>query len=201
MSTQNTQKKKKGLASWKTRDLLVTAAIGIVFGLVLAGANNLATILMAALTPPIGLILVMPVYAVAGQTALYIIRKPGTAVISELVTGLVMAPFTLYGFTALPARLTEGVLYEAPFLVTRYRRWGWISMMISASLAATVVFTAGMFSFGGFNLEPGMIVLLYTGNFVAAAIGGALAKALADAIAKTGVLDSYAIGQERQEEI
>ena len=201
MSTQNTQKKKRGLASWKTRDLLVTAAIGIVFGLVLAGANNLATILMAALTPPIGLILVMPVYAVAGQTALYIIRKPGTAVISELVTGLVMAPFTLYGFTALPARLTEGVLYEAPFLATRYRRWGWISMMLSAGLAATVGFTGGMFSFGGFNLEPGLIVLLYVGDFVAAAIGGALAKALADAIAKTGVLDSYAIGQERQEEI
>ena len=200
MSTQAPQKK-KGLASWKTRDLLVTAAIGIVFGLVLAGANNLATILMAALTPPIGLILVMPVYAVAGQTALYIIRKPGTAVISELVTGLVMAPFTIYGFTALPARLTEGVLYEAPFLVTRYRRWGWISMMLSAGLAATVSFTIGMLSFGGFNLEPGLIVLLYVGDFVAAAIGGALAKSLADAIAKTGVLDSFAIGQERQEEI
>ncbi len=201
MSTQITQKKKRGLASWKTRDLLVTAAIGIVFGLVLAGALNLGIVLGAALTPLIAVILVMPVTVLAGMMALYIIRKPGTAVISELVTGLIMAPFTLYGVGALPFRLIEGVLYEAPFLVTRYRRWGWISMMLSPALPAMALFTMAMFSYGGFNLEPGMIVLLYAGNFVAAAIGGALAKALADAIAKTGVLDSYAIGQERQEEI
>jgi ABC-type thiamin/hydroxymethylpyrimidine transport system permease subunit len=58
-----------------------------------------------------------------------------------------------------------------------------------------------MFSFGGFNLEPGLIVRLYVGNFVATAIGGALAKALADAVAKTGVLNSFAIGQAQQEEI
>ena len=199
MSTQNTQKKKRGLASWKTRDLLVTAAIGIVFGIVLSGAVNLGTVLAAALTPLIGGIFVMPVYVVAGMTALYIIRKPGAAVISELVTGLIMMPFTPFGFIVLLGRLLDGVLYEVPFLVTRYRRWGWMSMMLSAGLAATVLWTIGMFGMGGFNLDPGMIVLLYVGNFVATAIGGALAKALADAIAKTGVLASFAIGQQEEE--
>ncbi len=198
MSTQVPQKK-KGLASWKTRDLLVTAVIGIVFGIVLSGAVNLGTVLAAALTPLIGGIFVMPVYVVAGMTALYIIRKPGAAVISELVTGLIMVPFTPFGFIVLPGRLLDGVLYEVPFLVTRYRRWGWMSMMLSAGLAATVLWTIGMFSMGGFNLEPGLIVLLYVGNFVGSAIGGALAKALADAIAKTGVLAGFAIGQEGEE--
>ena len=199
MSTQTTQKKKRGLASWKTRDLLVTAVIGIVFGLVFAGAMNLSMILMAGLTPLISVILVMPVSVAAGMTALYIIRKPGAAVISELVTGLIMVPFTPFGFIVLPGRLLDGVLYEVPFLVTRYRRWGWMSMMLSAGLAATVLWTIGMFSMGGFNLEPGLIVLLYVGNFVGSAIGGALAKALADAIAKTGVLNSFAIGQAVEE--
>ena len=199
MSTQNTQKKKKGLASWSTRDLLVTAAIGIVFGPVIAGALNLSIFLMAALTPLAAYPLVFPVFVLAGLTAPYIIRKPGAAVISELVSGLIMMPFTPVGFTVLVGRLIEGVLYEAPFLVTRYRRWGWISMMLSPALAAMVMFTMAMFSMGGFNLEPGMIVLLYVGSFVAGAIGGALAKALADAIAKTGVLNSFAIGQAGEE--
>ncbi len=112
-----------------------------------------------------------------------------------------MMPFTPVGFTVLVGRLIEGVAYEVPFLVTRYRRWGWISMMLSPALAVMPMFTMVMFSLGGFNLEPGMIVILYVSSFVAAAIGGALAKALANAITKTGVLDSYAIGQERQEEI
>jgi energy-coupling factor transport system substrate-specific component len=200
MSTQNTQKKKRGLASWSTRDLLVTAVIGIVFGLVVSGAMNLAIVLQAALTPLIGMILVMPVFVLAGVMAPYIIRKPGAAVISELVIGLVMVSFTPYGFAALwGGRLIEGVTYEVPFLVTRYRRWGWISMMLSPGLATTVSFTMAMFAYGGFNLEPGMIVLLYVGSFVAAAIGGALAKSLADAVAKTGVLASYAIGQQEEE--
>jgi ABC-type thiamin/hydroxymethylpyrimidine transport system permease subunit len=72
-------------------------------------------------------------------------------------------------------------------------------MMLSPGLATTVSFTMAMFAYGGFNLEPGMIVLLYAGSFVAAAIGGALAKSLADAVAKTGVLASYAIGQQEEE--
>ncbi len=59
-STRTTQKKKKGLASWKTRDLLVTAVIGIVFGLVIAGAMNLSIFLMAAMTPLAAYPLVWP---------------------------------------------------------------------------------------------------------------------------------------------
>ena len=201
MSTQTTQKKKKGLASWKTRDLLVTAVIGLVFGPVLAGAVNLSVVLGAALTPLIAAILVMPISVMAAVMAPYIIRKPGAAVISELVTGLIMVPFTPYGFATLVGRLIEGVAYESPFLVTRYRRWGWMSMMLSPALPVMAMLTMAMFGLGGFNLEPGMIVLLYAGSLVAGAIGGWLAKALADAVAKTGVLNSFAIGQAQQEEI
>ena len=199
MSTQAPQKKRKGLASWKTRDLLVTAVIGIVFGLVLSGAMNLSIFLMAAMTPLAAYPLVWPIFVLAGVMAPYIIRKPGAAVISELVSGLIMMPFTPVGFTVLVGRLIEGVAYEVPFLVTRYRRWGWISMMLSPALAVMPMFTMVMFGLGGFNLEPGMIVLLYVGSFVAGAIGGALAKALADAVAKTGVLASFAIGQAGEE--
>ena len=201
MTTQSGQQKKGGLAGWSTRDLLVTAAIGIVFGPVIAGALNLSIFLMAALTPLAAYPLVWPIFVLAAVMAPYIIRKPGAAVISELVTGLIMVPFTPYGFATLVGRLIEGVAYESPFLVTRYRRWGWISMMLSPALAVMPMFTMVMFSMGGFNLEPGMIVLLYAGSLVAGAIGGALAKALADAVAKTGVLNSFAIGQAQQEEI
>ena len=199
MSTQNTQKKKRGLASWKTRDLLVTAVIGIVFSLVLSGAMNLSTVLMATTTPLVGSMLVMPFFALAGVIAPYIVRRPGAAFISEMVAGLVMIPFTPYGFTVLVGRFTEGVLYESAFLATRYRRWGWVSMMVSPAVAATIMYTIGMAAMGGFNLVPGMIVLLLVGNFILSALGGALAKALADAIAKTGVLASFAIGQEGEE--
>jgi energy-coupling factor transport system substrate-specific component len=43
----------------------------------------------------------------------------------------------------------------------------------------------------------GLVVFVASG----ALIGGALAKALADAIAKTGVLAGFAIGQEQRDEV
>jgi energy-coupling factor transport system substrate-specific component len=95
------QKKQRGLASWKTRDLLVTAVIGIVFALVMAGTMNLSTLLMAVLSPPVALMLAMPFSVLTGIMALYIVRRPGAALLSEFVTGLVMTPLTAFGFTRL----------------------------------------------------------------------------------------------------
>ncbi len=195
------QKKQRGLASWKTRDLLVTAAIGIVFGLVLVAATGLNTLLMASLTPQIGMILVVPIYVVAGQMALYIVRKPGAAILSEFVSSLVMMPLTIYGFTTIPFRLLEGALYEIPFVATRYRRWGWLTLILSSGFAQLVGFTIGMLSYGGFNLAPGTIGVLYVADFIAAAVGSVLTKLLADTIARTGVLSSLAVGQKAMEEV
>lgn len=195
------QKKQRGLASWKTRDLLVTAAIGIVFAFVMAGAMNLSTLLMSVLSPPIALMLTMPFSVLTGITALYIVRRPGTALLSEFVTGLVMTPLTVFGFTTIIGRLMEGVFYEIPFLFTRYRRWGWLPMMISMGLSATVSYAMGMVHYGGYNLAPVVVMLGFVGNFVLSAGAGALAKYLVNAIAKAGVLNGFAVGQELQQEI
>lgn len=44
-------------------------------------------------------------------------------------------------------------------------------------------------------------ITIVVASIVSGAVGGWLAKLLADAIAKTGVLSSYTVGQEHQKEV
>jgi energy-coupling factor transport system substrate-specific component len=57
-------------------------------------------------------------------------------------------------------------------------------------------------NFGYFNLAPSVLTASVIVQIISSGIlGGWLAKTLADAIAKTGVLNSFAIGQALQEEV
>jgi ABC-type thiamin/hydroxymethylpyrimidine transport system permease subunit len=58
-----------------------------------------------------------------------------------------------------------------------------------------------LFAQGGLSLSPMLIGMLLIANFVLSGLGGMLAKALSDAIAKIGVLNGFAIAEEQQEEI
>jgi energy-coupling factor transport system permease protein len=194
-------KSKKGLKAWTTRDLLVTVMIGIIFGLILAGAMNLTTVLQAVTSPLIASALLMFPFVMAGVIAPYIIRRPGAAILSELISGLVMIPFTPFGFVVVAGRLIEGIVYESPFLITRYKKYGWLPMIIGGALGGTALYSLMLPSYGGFSLKPAILMGVIVLNVISSAAGGALAKALSDAIAKTGVLNSFAIGKEQLEEI
>jgi ABC-type thiamin/hydroxymethylpyrimidine transport system permease subunit len=63
------------------------------------------------------------------------------------------------------------------------------------------MFAIGMAAMGGYALAPLTIVGLLVGTFFLAGLGGILAKLLADAVAKTGVLNSFAIAEGQIEEI
>ena len=192
---------KKGFNNWKTRDIMVTCVIGIVFVIIMAGAMNLGMVLMGIITPPLAAMLVMPISVLTGVMALYIVRRPGAGLLSELVTSIVMAPFTAYGFTTIFSRLTEGLLYEAPFLITRYRKWGWLSLLILTGISGMVSFSMAMVHYGGFNFPPLLVIGFFAANFILCSVAGALAKLQGDSIAKTGVLNSFSIGQDQLTDI
>ncbi len=200
MSAQTTTKK-TGLRAWTTRDLLVTAVIGIVFGLIVAAAMNLGIMLWAATTPLLGIAVFNGAFVMAGLTAPYIIRRPGAAIISELVTGIVMSPVTPFGFMTIIGRLIEGVVYELPFLVTRYRHYGWLPMMLGGVIGGTAFFTMTFPMYGAQNLSTGMVIGLVLINIASCALGVVLSRQMSNAIARTGVLNSFALGQEMQEEV
>ena len=196
----STQKKKKGLAAWTTRDILVTAAIAIVFGLLLSGVDYLSAVFVSI--SPVFAGILAGFYFLPGIMVMYIIRRPGAAVLMRVLINLVMLSFTPFGWMHLVISVVFGLSSELPFLLTRYRDYRLRILLISGGLAGLLSFVL-MFAFAGIaNLAVTMQVIGLV-VFVAggALIGGALAKALADAIAKTGVLASFAIGQEQRDEV
>ena len=64
---------------------------------------------------------------------------------------------------------------------------------------AVVTSSMGTLLFGGANLTPTFVIAFLGLSVVSGVLGGWLAKGLGDAIAKTGVLASFAIGQEGEE--
>jgi energy-coupling factor transport system substrate-specific component len=94
------------------------------------------------------------------------------------------------------------IFYEIPFFVTRYRDFRLRILLISGAVAGLFAF-AGVFAVGGATSVALPVLAMALVLFIASGIGlgGWLAKVLGDAIARTGVLNSFAIGQAQQEEI
>ena len=191
---------KKGLAKWTTRDLLVMAVICIVFAALLTGAMYLFVMFIMPLGPlavhiGFGIWLMPPIFIV------YILRRPGAALLAELLIAIISIPFSPAGWMTLIAVLTRGIPIELVFLTTRYRNYRLSLLMIAGIIPGLVGTALGWMPFGINLLSIEMQIAIVAATIVSGAAGGWVAKALAGAVAKTGVLSSYAVGQEHEEEI
>jgi energy-coupling factor transport system permease protein len=177
---------KRGLWAWSTRDILIMAVMSIIFGLFLTGATYLYYVI-AALGPIVywawnGPWLIPAVFVV------YVSRRPGSGVLTTLIASLVMIPFTPYGVAALFSGLLFGVLTELSLLLfTRYRFFGWIRLALTGILTGALLLAITGAAFGAFVLAPGIIVAIVFSTTLGCALCALLARALADAVARTGV--------------
>jgi energy-coupling factor transport system substrate-specific component len=178
---------------------LVTAAIGIVFGLIAAPLVWLWSTL-EMLTGPIGSRIIIGIFFAGPLMAAYIVRRPGAAFLATVIFSLVQVPLTPYGWGTLAMIVTNGVPTEAAFAIARYRRWGMPAMMSIGVAVALVGFLAHAFMAGYFNLAPWVIIVSALVQIATGAIlGGWLSKTMADAIARSGVLSGYAVSETLEE--
>jgi energy-coupling factor transport system substrate-specific component len=197
---QNTQMKTRGLASWTTRDLLFVALIGIVGAILLMGVSYLSTVLIAV--NPIFVSVLAGVYFVNIIMPLYIVRRPGAAILGTIVYGLASAPFHAYGWTVSLFSVIFALPVELPFLLTRYRTYRLRVLMVAGAAGGLLSFVmTGMVGDYASLALPVQLITLAVYLLSGAFLGGWLAKVLSDALVKTGVLNSFAIVQDRQEEI
>ncbi len=200
MTKQITPNEKKGLAKWSTRDLLVTAVISVVFAVVLLGATYLHTIFIVPLGP-LAMFAIHGIWFIPPIFIAYILRRPGAALLSQVMISVVTVAFSPWGWMELPVILTRGLPIELGFLTTRYRNYR-LPVLILTSIATGLVAVAVFWLPLKINLlSIEMQLATIAVAAINAGIAGWLAKLLADAIAKTGVLSSYAVGQELQEEV
>src|SRR4051794_7611143 len=188
-----------GGGRWRTVDIVVTAVLGVAFGVVFWAWNLLWATTGGAFTafPPAQAVL-YGVWLLPAVVAPLIIRKPGAALFAETVASIVSALLgAQWGAQVVLYGLLQGLAGELGYAVFRYRRFGWLQAALSAVLAGAMAAVLDLVYFypvwtAGWKLTYVLVVVAST--VVICGIGG---MALVRALARTGALSSFAAGRTR----
>jgi energy-coupling factor transport system substrate-specific component len=185
---------------WRTVDIVVTAVLGVAFGVVF-WAWNLAfgplSAPLAFLAPLVGIL--NGVYLMPAVVAGLLVRKPGAAVFaSTLAAALSLLFGSPYGGIIIVYGLVQGIGGEVGFLITRYRSFAWGTAVlagITAGLSTSIMDNSlyySTLSFFGFKL-PYTVFTVISSVLLAGIVGLLLVRAMA----RTGALSSFAAGRTR----
>lgn len=185
---------------WHLKDLVLVVVLGVVFGFVYWAV----VLAWKALSIAMGVAgdlaqhVLFGLWLVVAPLAAAIVRRPGAGILAELIAAVVEVVFlgSPVGPLLLLAGFLQGLGSELPFLITRFRSFGWFTFALSGLLGAGLVFFWSGIRFGwyGQTIFFGRLGLQAVSGII---LGGLLAKLLVDLLAKTGVVDNYAIGRDR----
>src|SRR3954468_11920938 len=184
---------------WRTVDIVVTAVLGVAFGVVF-WAWNLAfgppSAPLAFLAPLVGIL--NGVYLMPAVVAGLLVRKPGAAVFASTLAAAVSLLFgSPYGGIIIVYGLVQGLGGELGFLLTRYRSFGWGTAVlagITAGLSTAILDITLYYAELGVGIDVAYAALTVVSSVLLAGVLGLL---LVRALARTGALSSFAAGRTR----
>ena len=184
---------------WRTVDIVVTAVLGVAFGIVFWAWGLLWAALDAAFTAfPPGQAFMYGVWLVPAVLAPLVVRKPGAALFAELIAAVVSALLgSAWGTLVLVYGLLQGLAGEVGFAAFRYRRFGWPQALLAALCAGAMAAVLDLVNYypdwtGGWKST--YLLLVVASTTLVAGLGG---MALTRALAASGALSSFAAGRSR----
>ena len=187
-------------SSWRTVDIVVTAAIAVAFGVVFWAWNALwaaATPAFVAIPPAQNIL--YGTWLAAGVVAGLVVQKPGAALFAELVAASVSLILgSQWGLDAAVSGLIQGAGAELGFALFRYRRWDLVAALLAAALSAV---GAWIHDTPLYYAELPLTDQLLIGVFMlisALVIAGVGAWWLVRALIATGVLAQFPSGRTQQ---
>lgn len=190
--------RRRGIASWSMRDLMLVVVLGVVFGF-LYWILVQGWIALAAGSGPFGDLaqhVLLGGWLVVAPLAIAIVRRPFAGVCAEVIASIVEVVFlgSAVGPLLFVAAALQGAGSELPFALGRYRRFGWVTYVLSGAMGAGLVFFFSAFRSGWYGTD------LFWARFViqvasGAILGGVLAKITVTALVRAGTIDNFAGGQ------
>lgn len=183
--------------SWRTVDIVVTAAIAVAFGVVYWAWGLLWNAAGAAFAffPPAQNLL-DGVWLIAGVLAALVVRKPGAALFAELVAASVEALLGgQWGLDTLASGAIQGLGAEVVFAIARYRVWDLRIAIIAAAASAVAGWIHDVFVYYAELGLSDQIVLLVIYVISAIVLAGIVSWWLFQAIAQSGVLAQFPSGR------
>jgi energy-coupling factor transport system substrate-specific component len=201
-STMSSSIRNLGFTSWRTIDLVTTAMLGVAFGVAYWGWSFAYEGIYPAFNAylPASGVLGGP-WLIAGVVAGLVIRKPGAALLAELIAANVEYLIgNEWGASTMVSGLLQGLGVEVVLAVFLYRRFGVVIAALGGIVAAVVESVYEWSAY--FDYWDRAEQLAYMGCFAAsgaivAGVGGWL---LVRALAETGALDAFASGRDYREE-
>jgi energy-coupling factor transport system permease protein len=183
--------------SWTMRETLIVAVLGAVFGVLYLGWVQVWLILQAVFGP-VTMDVVMGFWFIVSIIAAAIIRKPGVALVSEVMAAAVQVLLgSPAGLLLLLTGLVQGAGAEAVFAATRWRRYT-LPVLMAAGMGAALfsfIYTWIRFDYG--SLAPGLLVTMFVLRMASGALlAGLLGHWIVKALYRTGVLSGLAIDRD-----
>jgi energy-coupling factor transport system substrate-specific component len=174
---------------WRTSDILITAAIGVVFGVVFIAWTALysaAGPLFTAFPPAQALL--YGVWLVPGILAPYLTRKAGSGILAELVAAVIELIAGLGGGTLFLYGLAQGAFAEIGYAIFGYRVWRRAVPFVSGAFAGVAPAILDTWIYYpnwsiGWKLSYGVAAVIST-----AVIGGVLTLVLSATLRSSGAL-------------
>ena len=184
---------------WRTVDIIVTAVLGVAFGVVFWAWGLLWAAVGTAFTAfPPGQAFMYGVWLLPAVLAPLVVRKPGAGLFAELIAAVVSALLgSSWGSIVLLYGLLQGAAGELGYAVFRWRRFGWLQAVLSAAFAGAMAAVLDLVNYypdwtGGWKST--YLGLIVVSTVAIAGIGG---MALTRALAASGALSSFASGRTR----
>ena len=184
---------------WRTVDIVVTAVLGVAFGVVFWAWNLLWAGTGTAFTafPPAQAV-IYGVWLLPAVVAPLVVRKPGAALFAETIAAVVSALLgAQWGAQVVLYGLLEGLAGELGFAVFLYRRFGWLQAVLAAAFAgamAAVLDLVYWYPLWTSGWKSAYVLIVIASTVAISGVGG---MALVRALARTGALSSFAAGRSR----
>lgn len=190
---------------WRVVDIVVAAVLGVAIGLLFWGWNTVGGLWFTAmdgLTPGLGG-LAAGVWLIGGVIGGLVIRKPGAALLVELIAAIVSALIgNVWGVTTIFSGLAQGLGAELIFLAFLYLRFTLPVAMLAGVGAGVGAWVLELF------LTPNIVKslefnLIYLGTLAVsgALLAGLVGWLLMRALAATGALSRFAAGREARRDV
>lgn len=125
-----------------------------------------------------------------------IIRKRGSALLGSVIAAGIEGFISQWGFSALVSGFCQGLPVELVFIALSYNNWNKTTCALAGALSALggYIITFFWYNYSSFGIKYNLINL-GCGIISGAILGGLLARYIAFNLAKTGVLNQFAIAR------
>ncbi|WP_066520270.1 ECF transporter S component [Curtobacterium ammoniigenes] len=191
------------LPRWRAIDLLTAAMVAVAFGVVFWAFDTFVYPVVSAVTagfPPLGE-LALGVWLIPAVVGALIVRRPGAAVLTELVAANVeLLLGNQWGITVLASGFLQGVGVEIVFAILLWRRFGAVPAVLGGMLSAALEIAC----YEWWSYVPSYswgwkLIYLAAGLVSGAVIAGLGGWSLTRALARSSALNAFPAGQEFHE--